>query len=80
VTLFPNPADGKLNIRIAGKEEQLDLQVRDVTGRLVFAEKLTGLKGDNTRQLDVTGLHNGIYFIRLMNGNRMHTAKFVVQQ
>jgi hypothetical protein len=80
VTLFPNPVDGKLNIRIAGKEDQLDLQVRDITGQLVISGTLTGLTSDITHQLDVTGLHNGLYFIRLMNGNRMYTGKFVVQQ
>ena len=80
VTLFPNPVDGKLNIRLRGNEVQLDLEVRDVTGQLVIADKLTGLKGDNTRQVDVTRMHNGIYFLRLMNGTRTYTGKFVIQQ
>jgi hypothetical protein len=80
VALFPNPVEGKLNIRISGKEEQVDLEVRDVTGQLVISDKFTGLQADNTRQVDVTGLRNGIYFIRLMNGNRTFTGKFVVQQ
>ena len=80
VTLFPNPVEGKLNLRIAGQEEMLDLEVRDVTGQLVVSDRLTGLQNNDTRQVDVTTLRNGIYFIRLSNGNRMFTGKFVVQQ
>jgi hypothetical protein len=80
VTLFPNPVEGKLNIRINGKENELTLQIRDVTGQLIHSETLSGLNGDVTHQVDVTALHNGVYFIRLMNGDRNYTGKFVVQQ
>jgi hypothetical protein len=80
VTLFPNPVEGKLNIRINGRESELALQIRDVTGQLIHSEMLTGLNGDVTRQVDVTALHNGVYFIRLINGDRNYTGKFVVQQ
>jgi len=74
--------DDMIKRKVQKKEQEklLDLEVRDVTGQLVICDKFTGLQGDNTRQVDVTGLHNGIYFIRLMNGNRTFTGKFVVQQ
>lgn len=80
ITLFPNPVEGKLNIRIRGSESELDFQIRDVTGQLVRTGKLSDIRGDVTRQVDVSGLRNGLYFIRLMNGSHTYTGKFVVQQ
>ncbi len=47
ITVFPNPADATLNIRIDGinKSDMTDVSVYDMPGRKMLTTTLTGGKG-----------------------------------
>lgn len=80
VTLYPNPADETLHLRITGKESQIMLEISDVTGNIKFSEKLSNLTPEFTRSIDVSGYAEGLYFIRMSNEDRYFIEKFVVQR
>ena len=58
--IFPNPAIGNTNVTINGLNEQTEVQLLDVSGRLV---KSVTLNNANTTQLN--NLEKGSYFVRI---------------
>jgi len=80
VTLYPNPAEETLNLRIKGKETAIMLVISDVTGNIKFTEKLTNISSEIIKRIDVSGFAEGLYFIRMSNDDRYFIEKFVVQR
>jgi hypothetical protein len=37
-------------------------------------------EGDNFRNLDVSSLSSGMYYIKIQNGNEIQTAKIVIRK
>jgi plastocyanin len=63
---YPNPSSGWFSLRfeVEGQDE-LQLQVFDVSGRLRHQERVATTLGSNTREMDLQGLETGLYFIKL---------------
>ena len=61
-TVFPNPSNGYSKISIADVTEATTVEVIDNAGRVI---KTIALKNSNT--VEVNGLQNGIYLIRITN-------------
>jgi alpha-L-fucosidase len=72
VSLFPNPAEGILNIKQTGNLT-LDIAVYNILGQNVLNQKVYGM----TAALDVSGLSPGIYTIKISDGERVSTEKFI---
>lgn len=77
-TLYPNPANGILNIGIESEmtDALYSVKVYDLAGKMVFTKNNLP-KGKNT--LDVSELKNGIYFIELTNSAGERQAKKLVK-
>lgn len=68
IEMYPNPASDHLHIRFTGRlKEKLILNIRDITGRLVF----NLLTQENELDIDISNLKEGIYMVDLLcKGNR----------
>jgi hypothetical protein len=73
VRVFPNPSKGSFSISGITSEKPLQLEVRDVHGKLVFEEKAFS-KELNSFALDV---ENGIYFVTVSD---LESKGFVVEK
>lgn len=66
VTIYPNPAQTTFTINAANVEGLAAVKVLDVTGKEVLT---ANAKGGMETALDVSALHNGIYFVHItVNG------------
>lgn len=78
LTLYPNPVTGNaqlaFDMNVAG---DVFVQVHDVSGRLVLAERTNGLKGQNTIELTTDQLNRGMYFLTLRSGEELVSTKFI---
>jgi hypothetical protein len=79
--VFPNPSSGivtiGLNINCAGK---INYQVVNVAGETVYTEQSSSpLAGTITKQLNLTSLTKGIYFIRVVTDKEIVMKKIVLQ-
>lgn len=74
VAIFPNPTTGHLNI--SSEVENYSLQVFDLTGKAVVNRHNLSL---NT-QIDLGGLYNGIYMVKLNNGANQLTKKIILKK
>jgi hypothetical protein len=77
--LYPNPAYGQLNLRMALPEEaRISIGVYDIRGALAGARPTQQLvSGIHTLEVDVTHLPAGIYFLELWVNGREREARFV---
>jgi len=75
VKLFPNPVNDLLYIGgedLAGAR----IQILNLLGSVLMEEHLMGGNGS----LNMTGLNEGIYFIRIMKNDRQFLGRVAVQR
>lgn len=74
VTMFPNPTSGILNVNTI--EANSSLEVFNVVGDKVYSNVL--VKGANS--LDLSGLANGAYFVKLNSNGQVITKKVILSK
>ncbi len=72
ISIFPNPTTGLLNINAVELNSSVD--VYNVIGDKVYSNPL--VKGNNV--VDLSGLANGAYFVKLNSNNQITTKKVVL--
>lgn len=76
---FPNPARGQATVRFAvPKRQDVTLQLYDVLGREVRTLVSKPVDGRHERQVDLSGLASGTYFLRLRAEGKTKTQKLIV--
>jgi hypothetical protein len=80
VEIYPNPAGNMLYIRITGKETDLGLMITDITGKIKYSETMTGIPREYSKQIDLSGFSQGVYFIRFFKDARYLVTKFVIRR
>lgn len=78
--LYPNPTTGILNYTIISDvQKELNVEVVDITGRILYSENIYVNTGLNSFRLDASNLASSVYFISLMNENHelISNKKFV---
>ncbi len=73
VVLFPNPARQYVDIRIDGDVNVTEMEVYDVYGKLI--NNLSVI--ENPTRINVTGLANGMYFVRVTTDEGVATKTFI---
>ncbi len=80
ITIWPIPAKGQLNVKVTSNVNEKDvISIFDMTGRIVKENNIEMKSGENEYNLDITGLSNGIYFVKV-NGATTNICKKVVVQ
>ncbi|MFN6357680.1 MAG: T9SS type A sorting domain-containing protein, partial [Bacteroidota bacterium] len=82
VTANPNPFNQALAINInITKQEQLILQLTDMTGKLISEQSVQAVSGSNDLLLQgVENLRAGMYFVNVIGSKGITTIKVVKQQ
>jgi len=73
IRLYPNPAENQVNIAYDGTVADPQLEIYDMTGRLVASHQAKGLNG--TWALDLNPMATGIYVVVLKQNNRIIMQK-----
>ena len=69
--LYPNPVQDILQVDLSGKTGILE--ICNISGKSVLQKQIQ----DNNTSVDVSGLHDGIYIVRMIYGNQVFTSKIV---
>lgn len=75
--LFPNPAKSVVSISTEGLTGNINLQVFDVSGKMVMQQNW--MTAGNSHQIDLTKLSKGVYSFLLENDGNQMMHKLVVQ-
>lgn len=77
ITLSPNPASSQMRITMNTNEAPKTIFITDVNGRLI--EEVT-IEHPRNIELDVSGLVEGIYFVKVAFKNQIVSKRFVKTQ
>lgn len=69
IKVFPNPANENINITVVSVS---DVMIYSISGQLLLVQK--GISG--TYQMDVSGLENGTYVVKVVGNNDSFTSRF----
>jgi Secretion system C-terminal sorting domain/Bacterial pre-peptidase C-terminal domain/Fibronectin type III domain len=77
LVLFPNPANDRLTVYVAGYDKQKVIEIFNVNGQRVFA----GKQADNSAILDISKLAKGLYMMKVsgVDGSLISQEKFIKQ-
>ncbi len=75
VRLFPNPANDFFYVNCENINEDLEVEIFDLTGRLVLNKKI-----NSNDIVDIETLKAGIYIITIKSKNKLYTHKLIVDQ
>ncbi len=77
-SIFPNPANDMVSINVAGVDGRITISVVDINGRTMATETLE-CSSDCTKQMDVSGLSQGAYYVRIVGDNVNSVRKLIVK-
>ncbi len=81
IALYPNPCKGKLILQIQyANTADAKLKVMDILGQSVFEKEMSISSGINKEEINLSSLKEGIYLIRLQEGNKTYTRKLVIDK
>lgn len=73
--LHPNPAIASLNLSIKSGMDYNTFSIMDMNGRTISQEKIA--EGVSERNIDISGLKPGQYFLTIKGNNDSETLKFI---
>ena len=78
INVYPNPSNGLFNLNFRVLEAGTsNLQVFDLAGRIVVDQALNVASGFNNYSLNMNGVSNGIYYVRIQLGTIQYHAKII---
>ena len=76
--VFPNPTTNNINIEFEAKKEAiLNINILDITGKIVFSNTFQSNLGSNNVELKIETLEAGLYFIEMSDSNSAKRIKIV---
>lgn len=77
LSLFPNPTNGLVNLRMTDGNNLQRITVYNLTGQVIYQEKLA--ESVNVKTLDLKYLTKGIYFIEALTEKYKSSKKLIIQ-
>lgn len=76
--IYPNPTTGILNIQFSENQQDVQLEIYDVSGRLHIQKRVITVNQNNTETLNLDNLPSGVYVLRILTKEYQETFKIVV--
>ncbi len=81
LAIYPNPNNGFFNVSFSAAStiRQLDITVRDITGRILVQKSFTGVSGNFKQEIDLSNEAKGMYFVEIKADGQKQTSKVHVR-
>lgn len=78
-SVYPNPVKDNLNFSFyAAGEQEADISVSSIEGKLIFKESLTVSKGINKKTILIPSGEKGVYLLNIRTVNKNYMRKVVI--
>lgn len=74
--IFPNPSKGEFYMQVNAITEDLNLEVYNAIGQLVFKDPIT----EENSKISLVNLPDGIYFMKIKDGNKIIRTEKIVKE
>lgn len=78
ISIAPNPSNGNFNINAHWMQGTSQVEVLDLTGKLVHTSTINTTKGQKSVTLNLQDVANGSYLVRVVSDQRVQTVKLIV--
>lgn len=78
MTVYPNPADNNVNVVLNGVQGQTVITIHDMSGKAISSRRVNVDFDGQLYNLPVEGYAQGIYFIKVVNGDAVMTKKLII--
>jgi hypothetical protein len=77
--VYPNPGSGIFNVNFNGNKffAESTLEVYDISGQLIFKERIKDPKSDTI--IDLSGRQRGVYLLVIRHGEIEYSSKIIIQ-
>jgi len=76
ISIYPNPANNKLNVSTITNFNNASISLYDVTGKLVM--KKNNIDGQ-TQNIDISQYSSGLYFVEINQGGDILRRKVIIE-
>ena len=80
ISMIPNPSNGNVTLTISGVDNSVNITVYNVIGQTVKTFASTDVANVFNKNLDLNGLSNGTYLVKIQSGNKVATKKLVISK
>jgi hypothetical protein len=79
--VYPNPTTAELNVSFdAELNQSTEINLLDMTGKVVYQEKRNATSGMNHLKLDVLHIQSGLYILQVNSGNSTYIQKVQISK
>lgn len=78
-TVYPNPSHGLFTLYAAGIKGPQVLEVINSQGQMVMQESFSNSNEAYQRTIDMSKFSKGVYMLRLVNGEKVHLKKIILE-
>ena len=78
LSIYPNPTTSTTTIALSGVSGSVSVNIVDMNGRVVMSDTMS-CEGDCAKTMEVSGLAQGAYFVRISGDNVNMVKKLVVK-
>ena len=78
ISVFPNPAQDFITVQVDFAENDLKVELINELGQVVKNSKI--LQGTTMSMIEVDTIYNGIYFVKVSNGNDSKSFKVIINK
>jgi len=81
LTVYPNPNNGNFTLELfAETNDIIDLKIYSSLSIMVYKEEQIRVDGEYSKNIDLTNLANGVYYLILENQNNRSVRRIVIQK
>ncbi|RLD56889.1 MAG: hypothetical protein DRI97_06530 [Bacteroidetes bacterium] len=81
IKIYPNPSNGKLYINIDGdRNEEVSVRIMDMLGQVHIEENVIFGQGNTSKMFDLNNFANGLYIVKLTQGDHSYSHKITVHK
>jgi hypothetical protein len=80
LSIYPNPGKGLFNVSLdLPAKGEVEVKIFDLTGKIVFVNKIPGEKNTLDFQIDLSGYAQGIYQLHLKTDKRIFNKPLIIE-
>ena len=80
MNVTPNPGEDQFSLNYTtDKDEEIEVAITDITGRVVYLQRTNVSQGRNAIMLDLGYLNSGMYSIKVTGAATMLTEQLIVR-
>jgi len=79
ILIYPNPSNGLIYLTSDNFSGQTDILIYSIDGKVVYNES-RNLYKDSPNEIDLDGLEDGIYMVKLFDGEKIADQKLIISK